>query len=262
MLVDAHCHLYFEQYDGDRDGMLDASRKAGVGAFVNVGIDEASTRAALDLAGRHSDVWATAGLHPHSAHLASEADFDALTALARRPRIVAVGEVGLDYFKSEAPAAVQKRVFERMIGIATEAGLPVVVHSRDAFDDTLNALRSSRCDPARVVFHCFSYGTDELRRALELGCRISFTCNVTFPSAKALREAVREVPMDRFMIETDSPYLAPQPLRGRRNDPSNLVYLVREIAALKGAEPEEIERRSTENAAAFFRLDAAAAERP
>jgi len=243
-------------YDADRTAVLDAARRQGVKAFVSVGIDEETNAACLQLAESNTDIWATAGLHPHSAHLSDDAMISRIEKWAKASkRVVAVGEVGLDYFKSEAPKDKQRETFAAMIGVAHAADLPVVVHSRDAFDDTMQVLEKEGARPGRVVFHCFSYDTAALERALAFGAVLSFTCNVTFPNAKALREAVRIAPLGKFMIETDAPYLAPQAKRGARNEPSYLFYLVDEIARIKGVEASEIERATSETAARFFGLD-------
>lgn len=256
MLVDTHCHLYFEQFDADRDEVFAAARREGVRAFVNVGIDEPTSRAALKLAVSRPDTYATVGLHPHSAEGADDALFRRLEAITQESkRVVAVGECGLDYFKSTAPREEQARVFSRMAALAAGRNLPLVVHSRDAFKDTLGVLAEAEKQNGKkpkAVFHCFSYDAEALAEAIERGFLVSFTANVTFPSAVPLREAVRRVPMDRFFIETDAPYLAPQPKRGKRNEPAFLPILVRTIAELKGAAEREVEDASSRNAEKFF----------
>jgi TatD DNase family protein len=257
MLVDTHCHLFFPQYDADLGEVLGRARRSGVRAFVNVGIDEPTSRKALELAEREPDVYATVGLHPHSAGAADEAAFGRLEALARASRrIVAVGEVGLDYAKASAGPDVQRKVFLRMAELAGAAGLPLIVHSREALDDTLAVLaEAAGRTRVRAVFHCFSYGRAALDRVLAAGFSVSFTGIVTFPNAPDVKASAQAVPDDRFMLETDSPYLAPQAARGKRNEPAFIAHVASEIAALRKTDSGALGRRTSENAAAFFGLD-------
>lgn len=256
-MIDTHCHLFMSQFDADREAVFDNARRAGVKAFISVGIDEPTSEAAIALAESHPDVYASVGLHPHSAHEAPEDTAAQLEKLARSSKkVVAVGEVGLDYFKSEAPPEVQRRVFGTMVDLAARLGLPLIVHSRDAFNDTFDILKQGKAAKRSLsaLFHCFSYDAVCMKRAIEEGFDISFAGNLTFPNAKALKEAAKEVPLDRFVIETDAPYLAPQSMRGKRNEPSYLTFLISEIAALKGIAPEDAARAATRNAQRIFKL--------
>lgn len=256
MLVDTHCHLFLDAFDADRAEVFARARKAGVRAFINVGIDEGSSRAAIRLAASEPDVWATVGLHPHSAHEADHSIYGRLEQLAVSPRVVGVGECGLDYVKSPAPKERQHEVFSQMIGVAGRRNLPLVVHSREAFADTLSLLAQGKrtYKGLKAVFHCFSYDAAAMRLVMDAGFFVSFTANVTFPNARAVREAAKEVPLDRFLIETDAPYLAPQAVRGKRNEPAYLEHLVAEIGRLKGITAAQAAEASTRNAAAFFGL--------
>ena len=255
-LVDTHCHLFLDAFDHDRTQVLERAREKGVKAFINVGIDQATSLKAVDLSGRHQDIWATVGFHPHHAHESEPGFVKGLEALASSERVVAVGEAGLDYAKSAGVAEVQKAVFQEMIALAHRKDLPLIVHSRDAFEDTLHVLVESKSHykNLRCVFHCFSYDAASLDRVIREGFHVSFTGNVTFKGASSIQEAVRRVPLDRFMVETDAPYLAPQPVRGKRNEPAFLVHLISFIARLRGMMEEEVMRLSAENAMRFFRL--------
>lgn len=251
-MIDTHCHLYFDSYDADRDETIDRARAAGVSALVCVGIDPDTNRRSLDLAGRVSGMIATAGLHPHSAHEAPEEVVRAVEAQIESGSYKAVGEIGLDYYKSEAPAEAQKRLFARLIAAAVQADLPVIVHSREAMEDTRAVIAASGQGKARGVLHCFSYDVTAMRRFLDLGLTISFACNTTYPKAVHLAEAVAYVPEDRFVIETDSPYLPPQSLRGKRNEPAHLTQLVDFIAVKRSKTAAEISAACARNARALF----------
>ena len=254
-MVDTHCHLFMEAFQKDLGAVIVSARSHGVELFVNVGIDEATSLKASELAGRFDDVYSTVGLHPHSAH---EATDETVVRFARfideTPKVVAVGEVGLDYAKSPAPPDVQKRVFRQMADLAGQKNLPLVVHSRDAFEDTLGILQESRgrCPALRAVFHCFSYDPPCLAKALEAGFCVSFTGIVTFPNAASMQASAREAPLERLMIETDAPYLAPQPVRGKRNEPAYLGYVAEAIARLKGLDLSRVAEATTRNAREFF----------
>ena len=257
MIVDTHCHLFFEQYDEDREDVFERARTQGVGVFINVGIDEATNRTAMALAEKEPDAYATVGFHPHSAHLADESTTDRLKEqIQSSPKVVAVGEVGLDYFKSEADAEIQKRLFEKMITLAGEMHLPLVVHSREAFRDTIRILQEGKkkFPGLKAVFHCYTYGEEELTEVVESGFWVSFTGIVTFKGTDALRKAVAVCPPDRFMVETDAPYLAPQPKRGQRNEPAYLNFVLEEIARIRNEDPLAIESVTTRNALQFFNI--------
>jgi TatD DNase family protein len=256
MSIDTHCHLNFEQYQNDRLDVFMRARESGLQYFINVGIDEVTSKEAIALAAKETDVYATVGLHPHSADQGQMPLYDRLESLMASKKVVAVGEIGLDYFKSEAMPQTQQKVFRNMLGLAGKARLPVVVHSRNAFKDTLAILRETkeRFKDLKAVFHCFSYDKDCLQEALDEGFFVSFTGNVTFPTAHPIKASARHVPMDRFMLETDSPYLAPQPVRGKRNEPSFIHHQAECIADLKGCSLSEVIKATTENAIKFFGL--------
>ena len=263
MIVDTHCHLHFEQFDADRAEVIERARVSGVKYMVIVGTDPETNQKARDLASKYPFMAHTAGLHPHSAHLAdgrggfeTRPCIDQIEDFVHAAKPSAIGEVGLDYFKSEAEPAVQKKVFARMIGIAIANDLPVVVHSRNAFDDTYEMLKAEGKGKLRGLMHCYSYDAASLKKVMDLGFLASFACNITYKNAAALLEAAVSVPLDRVVIETDSPYLAPQSHRGQRNEPSHLKALVRFLADKRGVSPEEFAARTSENAIRLFRLPA------
>jgi TatD DNase family protein len=228
--TDSHCHDV-------RDEVLDEARAAGVGRFVTVGTDAASSRDCLAAALRHDDVWAVAGVHPHDA---KDADLDAIVALLDEPRVVAIGECGLDYHYDHSPRDVQRVVFAAQVAIANQRGIPLVIHTREAWDDTFDVLDAEGV-PARTVFHCFTGGADEARRALDRGAILSFSGIVTFPSAEDLRDAARLCPLDRLLVETDSPYLAPVPNRGKQNRSAWVPFVGAGVAAAKGVPVDDVE---------------------
>ncbi len=253
-LVDTHCHLHFDAFDPDREAVIARAREFGVRWLVNVGTDPATNAAAAELAAKHPFMAATAGLHPHSSNQITEGEWPALESSVAERRPAAIGEIGLDYFKSEASPEVQKPVFARMIALALKHDLPVIVHSRNAFRDTLDILRAEGKGRLRGVMHCFSYGKEELAELLDIGFLASFTCNLTFKNTGALLDVAVGAPLDRIMLETDSPYLAPQIYRGKRNEPACLVHLARFLAEQRGVSEDEVARRTTDTAVRFFGL--------
>ena len=236
----------------DRDAVIDRALKAGVKYLVNVGTDPGSNEKAHALASRYPFMKHTVGLHPHSAHEADEPMFAQLEEQIASSKPSAIGEVGLDYFKSEAPPEVQKNVFGRMLDIAKKHSLPVIVHSRNAFDDTHALLQHASKEGVRGVMHCFSYDEAAMKKMTELGFFISFACNITFKNAGALLETAKATPEDRLVVETDSPYLSPD--RGKRNEPASLARLVPWLASARGVDAAALAERSTENAKRLFNL--------
>ncbi len=256
MIVDTHCHLHFKEFDSDREEVIRRAREAGVEYFVNVGTDPGTNSEARALASRIPGMVWTAGLHPHSAHEAAEETFGMLERQIVDRRPAAVGEIGLDYFKSEADPATQKKVFTRMIELAKKHDLPVIVHSRDAFEDTHAILSAQAKKGLRGVMHCFSYDEKAMKKMLDAGFYISFTCNITYKNALTLLEAAKQAPLDRIVFETDSPYLSPQSKRGKRNEPANLAELVPFLASVRGMDAQTLAEKSTANAKRLFRIDA------
>jgi len=239
-VIDTHAHL--DGCDAPPEEVLGEAAEAGVRRIVTIGREQA-----ISLAERFDAVWASVGWHPHEA---DQADVAALESLVGHPRVVAIGECGLDFYRDNAPRQDQRRAFAEQIGLANRCGLPLVIHTREADEETFEMLRRAE---VAVILHCFS-SPERLGDAVDRGYYCSFAGNVTYPSASALREAAREVPADRLLAETDSPYLAPVPLRGRRNRPANVMHTLRALAAERRVEAAELERTIEQNAARVFRL--------
>ena len=251
-LVDSHCHVDMPEFDADRDEVIARAREAGLVEMLVVGgVDEAQGhRRALDVASRYR-LPATAGVHPHEAKLADDRVYDELRGLAAEGRIVAIGEIGLDFHYDHSPRPVQRDAFRRQLRLARGVGLPVVVHTREADDETAAILEEEGAGEAGGVIHCFTGGLDLARRALALGFCISFSGIVAFPRAATIQQVARETPADRLLVETDAPYLAPPPHRGKRNEPAFVVEVARRVAELRG---ESVETVCTAVRASYARL--------
>jgi TatD DNase family protein len=258
-LVDSHAHLDFDDYAADLDGVVARARAAGLERIVCVGLWRApgSFGNALDLAARDPSFFsATVGVHPHECARVPEEDWARHDALARDPRVVAVGETGLDFHYDHSPRPVQEAAFRRSLGTARAAGKPVVVHVREADEVCARVLREEGVPEAGGVIHCFTGDAAAARAYLDLGLYISIAGVVTFKTAEAIREAVRVVPADRLLVETDCPFLAPIPHRGKRNEPAWVVDTARKVAEVRGTTLDEVARTTTENARRLFRLPA------
>jgi len=255
--VDSHCHLEMEAFDGDRAAVIDRAREAGVETIITVGTDRAGSTKAVALAAEHHGVWAAVGLHPHEARHADEALWGELKEWLGNPKVVALGEMGLDYHYDHSPRDTQRAVFRRQIDLAVETDTPIIVHSREAEDDTMAILRESAAGRVPVLLHCFSGSAGMADEALELGFYISVAGPLTFKKADDLRAVVRNIPVERLMVETDAPYLAPVPYRGKRNEPAYVVETTRRLARVAGLSFEDVARITTLNARSFFRLPGA-----
>jgi TatD DNase family protein len=255
MWFDTHCHLDTENCPDGADAVLGRARAAGVGHFVCIGVgSQSAQRQAVELSARDSNVWATIGVHPHDA-----AQFDAgsertMHELLAHPRVVALGEVGLDYHYDHSPREQQRTLFASMIALAKRLAKPLVIHTRSAAADTLELLDREGARDVGGVIHCFSEDRAFAERALDLGFDLSFSGIVTFKSARAIQDVAAWAPPDRILVETDSPYLSPVPLRGRRCEPAYVVHTARTIAALRGIELSELCALTTANAARRFRI--------
>lgn len=260
-MFDSHLHLTAERFDGDVDEVVARARAAGVSRMVTIATDPADARAALDLTRRLAGVvGCSAGLHPHDASSWRTDTPDTLRALLSEPEVVAVGETGLDFHYDNSPRDVQRAAFEAQLDLAVDAGLPVIVHSRDADDEMCDVLRVRGAE-VRGVLHCFTGGDALLDAGLEAGWWVSFGGIVTFRSFAA-PDRVRRVPWDRLMIETDSPYLAPVPLRGRRNEPAFLPHVCERVAGLRGTPANEVAERTTRAALSFYGIGPAGPAEP
>ena len=251
-LFDTHAHLHFPEFDADREAMLERARVSGVRRMLTIGTDVETSQASIALAAREADVWATVGIHPHDAAQADAAALTEIERLAAEPRVVAVGEIGLDYFRDLSPREDQHRAFRALIGIARRAGKPVVIHCRDAHEDTLAILAEERVTEVRGIMHCFSGDVAIARRCLDLGLLISLAGPVTYPNARALPDVARFVPGDRLVVETDCPFLPPQGYRGKRNEPAYLSITATRVAELRGETIDALAARTTANACALL----------
>lgn len=254
-LIDTHCHLTFEPLADDVPGVVERSCAAGVTRWITVGTTLEDSRKAAVLAGQYDGMYATAGIHPHDAKDADAGAREALTALAKSEKVVAIGETGLDFHYHFSKQSEQRRVFAAHLEVARELGLPVIVHSRNAFDETIDILDRHGPGLKRVVFHCFSGSAEQARLVVQRGYYVSFTGVVTFKNAEKTREAAAAVPLDRLMVETDCPYMSPEPLRKQRpNEPALMIHTARRLAELKAVSPDELAQATTRTAEKFFGL--------
>ncbi len=259
MLIDSHTHLDDARYDADREQMLARARDAGVETLITIGCDLATSQAAVGLADRYPSVYATVGVHPHEAQHVGDTWYVELQRLGRHPRVVAYGEIGLDYHYNHSPPHLQRARFREQIGVARELRLPLVIHTREAQQDTVTILKEERARDVGGVFHCFSGDAWLAKEALALGFFLSFSGVVTFRNADMLRDIITWVPLDRILVETDCPYLTPVPHRGKRNEPAYVRHVAETVAAAKSQERpitiEEISRITSDNARKLFRID-------
>ncbi len=257
LYIDTHVHLDDERYNADRDELLSRAREAGVGVLVSIGTDLADSRIAAGYAASRSGIHAAVGVHPERAHEFDPQTLSQFRDLARAPGVVAIGEVGLDLHRSESSLAVQEPVFRSMLALAREAGLPLVIHNREAAADVLRVLRSD-WDPALGgVFHCFAGDAQTAQAAMDLNFDIAVGGVLTFKNAQALRAVIATVPLSRLVLETDGPWLAPQAWRGRRNEPAYIPSIAAELARVKGVDLETVAKATTDNARRLFKLGAA-----
>jgi TatD DNase family protein len=249
-LIDSHCHLTDSQFATDLDAVLGRALEAGVTRAVTIGSDAADAESALRLTERFPGLWTTAGIHPHVAGDVRRGDLDRIAELLEENAVVAVGETGLDYHYDNSPRGVQRRLLGQQVQLAADLGLPVVVHSRDADDDTISMIRSLEGEVLGVL-HCFAGGAELLEAGIEAGWMISFSGLVTFKNYEG-QDLVRAVPLEQLLVETDSPYLAPVPHRGRRNEPAYVRDVAAGVARLRGLELDELARITAANALRFY----------
>jgi TatD DNase family protein len=250
MLVDTHCHLDPEYFPSGHGPVLDRARAGGVGAFVAIGVGATldAARHVVEVANTTPDVWATVGLHPHDAKVFDPGFLSELEQLSARPRVVAIGEIGLDFHYMHSPREVQLEVFRSLVDLAVSRRLPIVIHTREAAEETLMVLEESRAREVGGIIHCFSEDVPFARRALDVGFDLSFSGIVTFKNARSVQEAAVFAPPDRILVETDSPYLAPVPMRGKPCEPAYVVHTARRVAELRGISLEELAALTTANA--------------
>jgi TatD DNase family protein len=263
MFVDSHAHLDGKQFDSDREEVIAHARAAGVRTIVAIGNGDGppALDAGIQLADKYPFLYATIGIHPHEARLADDTAYQTMERLAQHPKVIAWGEIGLDYYYDHSPRDTQKQVFARQMELAAAAKLPIVIHCRpsdgsdDAWDDCLSMIEA-QWTPHGLggILHCFTGNWAQAKRALDMGFMISFAGNLTFPKAQQIRDAALEVPLDRVLIETDSPYLAPVPHRGKRNEPAFIKETARRLGELRGLSIEEVGQRTSRNFYNFFKL--------
>ena len=245
MLIDTHTHLDDARYNDDRDAMIARAREAGVEAFVTIGCDLATSRAAVALATQHQFVYASIGVHPHEVKHISEGWYDEFRRLVKNKKVVAYGEIGLDYHYNHSSPKEQRERFREQIQLARELNLPIIIHTREAQDDTMTILKEEKASEIGGVFHCFSGDAWLAKDALDLGFYLSFSGILTFQNATMLRDIAKHTPLDRVLIETDCPYLTPVPHRGKRNEPAYVAHVAQQLAAIH---PElSLEQIETEN---------------
>lgn len=252
MLVDTHAHLDFPEYDQDRNEVIERAKAGGVDYIINVGSSLKGSRNSVELAKKYDCIYATVGIHPHDADSFNAEVENVIRELARNKKVVAIGEIGLDFFKNFSKAENQRPLFQKLLLLAKELSLPAVIHSRQAEAETLKFLKEAM--PIRAVVHCFSGDENFMQACLDMGFFISFTCNITYKKADNLRNLAKIVPLDRLFLETDAPFLPPEGYRGKRNEPSHVKVLAEEIASLKGCSFEEVAKITTLNAVKFFDL--------
>ncbi len=273
MFIDTHCHLDFPEFNQDRDQVIKRAKDQGIDYIINIGSSIDGSRRSVELSRQYGNIYATIGIHPHEADDFNSKDEIILRELAGNNKVVAIGEIGLDYFKNYSKSDNQRKLFVSLIKLAKDFNFPLVIHTREAKEDTLRILKEAM--PLKAVVHCFSGEETFLKNCLDLGFLISFTCNITYPAklfhsgwdpaggnkivqrgkkAENLRDMVKLTPIERLLLETDAPYLSPEGFRGKRNEPIHVKLLAQEIAGIKEINIEEVGRATTENAIKFFNL--------
>ena len=256
-LIDSHAHVDVSDFNADRDAMLERAQSAGVGTLLAIGNGPELEKlgAAVPYAEQHEWIYASVGIHPHEARHATDAHYAELNRLAQHPRVIAWGEIGLDYHYDHSPRHAQARVFRRQLEQARAAKRPIIIHCREAWPDCLKILDEEwRSSALGGIFHCFGGTLKEARHGMEMGFLVSFAGNVTYPKAQNLRDVAREIPLDRLLVETDSPFLAPQPYRGKRNEPAYVAEVAQTIANVRNLAAAEVAGETAENFRRFFGL--------
>ncbi|MEW6170781.1 MAG: TatD family hydrolase [Candidatus Omnitrophota bacterium] len=253
MFIDTHCHLDFPDFDNDVNDVIERSRKEGIDFIINVGSSIKNSQNSLDLAKRYDSIYASVGIHPHEAKKFNQEAFEVIKNLAKEPKVIAIGEIGLDYYRNLSPKIQQQNVFIKLLDFAIQKQLPVILHNREASEDLLKILNQFK-KPIKGVVHCFSENRIILEEFLSLGLHISFTCNITYKKAQNLRDLIQFVPLGKLLLETDAPFLPPEGLRGKRNEPIYVKKLAKVLAELKNVSIEEIANVTTNNAKELFKL--------
>jgi TatD DNase family protein len=251
-MIDTHAHLNDPVFDSDRQEVLQRAHLKGIETIIDVSENLESAEDSLKLFEKETNVWSTVGFHPHLAAVANDADLQKFRSLLQNRKVIAVGEIGLDYYYEHQPRHIQLHVFDQMLGLALEADLPVIIHSRNSDEDLIEILSRKRSQGLRGLIHCYTGGLKTALHLLEMGFFISFSGIITFKNAEFLREVVREMPLDRILVETDAPYLTPVPMRGQRNEPAYVLYTVEAVAKIKGLSLEKLQKLVLDNARMLF----------
>lgn len=255
MIFDTHAHYDDEKFDADREALLSSMEEQGIGRIINVSANLAEIEATLELVRKYPFIYGAVGVHPDDTRELNEDNFDQIRRAAAQDKIVAIGEIGLDYYWDSSERDVQKHWFLRQLELARELAIPVIIHSREAAQDTLDLIREAGGPEFSMVMHCYSYSKELAKIYLDMGYYLGIGGVVTFKNSRKLKEVVEYMPMEQMLLETDSPYLAPVPFRGKRNSSEKLHLVVDEIARLKGISPEDVERITWENACRFYRMN-------
>jgi len=252
-MIDSHCHLDFKQYNGIRDEVVAEANDAGVHTIVNIGVDLPTSKRSMELAERFDCVYATVGVHPHDAKTLDDKTLDALRKLARHKKVVAIGEIGLDFYRDLSPRQVQRQAFRQQLELAVELRKPIVIHTRESFNETLSIVEEYRSDLLGGVFHCFPGDLNDAKRVIDLGFVVGLGGVTTFPNSRMSRVAAA-VPLEKIILETDAPFIAPVPYRGKTNRPAYVRFVRDKIAELRGVTPDEVERVTDTACRKLYRL--------
>ncbi|CEO05184.1 TatD family hydrolase [Paraclostridium sordellii] len=255
MLFDSHAHLNDERFDEDREELINSLKAKGVDLVLNPGACIETSKSSVELANRYDFIYAAVGVHPHDVGEMTEDDIETLRKLAlENEKVKAIGEIGLDYYYDNSPREIQKKWFKRQIELANELKLPIIIHDRDAHGDTFEIIKNTKSPEIGCVLHCYSGNVELAKEYVKMGCYISIPGTVTFKNNKKTREVAKEIPLEYLLIETDSPYMAPEPHRGKRNDPSLVQFVADKIAQEKGISYEQVCEATKENAKRFFNI--------
>jgi TatD DNase family protein len=254
MLIDTHAHLNMPVFDNDLDAVITRAKTAGVGIIINPSFSTEASIRSVSLVERYDCIYAAVGIHPHDAQKVTEGDISKIRELAGKPKVVAIGETGLDYYRNLSPKEKQQDLFRKFIVLAQELDLPLIIHTRDSLEDTLSILKENGNHKFKGVFHCFPGDMRDAEKVMELGFILSFTGVVTFKRAEKVRSLIKQLPLNQFMLETDCPYMAPEPHRGERCEPANVSLIASKIAEIKGISYEEVCDGTTKNAKKLFNI--------
>lgn len=254
-LVDSHAHLDFSDFDRDREEVLKRAEEVGIKLIINIGFDESSSHKSMEFAEKYPMIYSAVGIHPHDAKNASSGYLKVLEKLTGHSKVVALGEMGLDFYRDRSPRDVQRKVFRQQMQLAHEVGLPIIVHSRDSHEEVVKILEEEGVPPAGGVMHCFSGDVALAKKVLEMNMAVSIAGPVTYRGSSKLAQVAAFVPQEWLLIETDCPFLAPAPKRGKRNEPAYVSHVARQVASLRGTTPEKIGKVCLENTARLFSID-------